>query len=158
MIWDGVPVRTLFVFVIDDRSSSPVFVSNRIERASVGFHDEEVQTPFIDDLATKQSLILDRHYGMKMNDSQCPLNNSPADYCYFCLHSLQILLAHTVFIPFGSTPSTCESREQRSRPSWRYGGHCTIMIIIIYSFGIKLCFIRRCASGYVATSCGIETV
>ena len=29
---------------------------------SIGYHNDEVQTPFIDKLATTQSLILSRHY------------------------------------------------------------------------------------------------
>merc|ERR1719242_189649 len=42
-----------------------VIVADDLGWASVGYHDDEVKTPFIDDLATKHSLILNRHYVYK---------------------------------------------------------------------------------------------
>ena len=50
------------------KSSPPhiiVIIADDLGWASVGFHDDEVKTPFIDNLAMNESLILSRHYVYK---------------------------------------------------------------------------------------------
>ena len=42
-----------------------VIVADDLGWSSIGYHNDEVQTPFIDELATTQSLILSRHYVYK---------------------------------------------------------------------------------------------
>lgn len=42
-----------------------VIIADDLGWNNIGFHNDEVQTPFIDELATTQSLILSRHYTMK---------------------------------------------------------------------------------------------
>ena len=60
---------SILTFATINADSGPpniiVIIADDLGWATVGYHDSEVQTPFLDNLAVNESLILSRHYVYK---------------------------------------------------------------------------------------------